>query len=48
MPKEAALLPGLCEKAGTWLGMPKAAQSATIFRTGCKDGCDLGCDWLPV
>ena len=36
-------------KVGTWLGTTETGQSASrIFRSGCKDRCDLGCDWLPV
>ena len=26
----------------------KLANQQAIFRAGCKDSCDLGCDWLPA
>ena len=36
----------LYEKAGIWLGIPQTAHH--IVLAGCKEGCDLGCDWLPA
>ena len=31
-----------------WAYQKLANQQAIIFRDGCKDGYDLGCDWLPA
>ena len=50
---EAALLPDertdlvSMNRLGHGWAYQKLANQQAIFRAGCKDGCDLGCDWLP-
>ena len=50
---DAALLPDVRTDlvSTNWLrhswAYQKLANQQTLFRAGCKDGCDLGCDWLP-
>ena len=49
---EAALLPDECtdlvstNRLGHGWANQKLTNQQAIFRAGCKDGCDLGCDWL--
>ena len=54
--KEAALLPieltdlvsMYTDRLGHGWTYQKLANQQSLFRAGCKDGCDLGCDWLPA
>ena len=35
-------------RLGSGWAYQKLANQQAIFRAGFKDGCDLGCDWLPA
>ena len=51
---EAALLPDKhtdlvsMNRLGHGWSYQKLANQQAILRAGCKDGRDLGCDWLPT
>ena len=51
---EAALLPDedtdlvFVNRLGRDWAYQKLANQHAIFRAGCRDGCDLGCDWVPA
>ena len=51
---EAALLPdertdfASTNRLGHGWAYQTLANQQAIFRAGCKDGCDLACDWLPA
>ena len=51
---KAALLPDertdlvSTNRLGHGRAYQKLANQQAIFRAGCKDGCELGCDWLPA
>ena len=52
--KKAAILPieltdlVSTDRLGHGWAYQKLANQQALFRAGCKDGCDLGCDWLPA